>query len=124
MNNWSLESRELAAKLLPSALRYLHNYIEIYTTVVKENFKFTCEVSDIFVQIGRCSVFAEIADDKKTIELIDKISDTAHSLLQPIMFEEAFNKLKELLPSFDMMIDSMYYEVNKPDISVGNYREK
>lgn len=124
---WPEDSRELASNILSTELKRLLMKLDIYILLIPyepdERVQYTVELSDIFHNVGRCGMIAEVADSIYITNCVNNVGELLTNLLNHIDYDDTRDKLIGMTRTLRDIINSLNASPLGGNVSMGEYRE-
>ena len=124
---WPEASRELASNILSAELKRLLMKLDIYILLIpyepQQRVQYTVELSDIFHDVGRCGIIAEVADSIYVSNCVNDVGELLTNLLNHIDYDDTRNRLIGMSRTLRDIIHSLNASPLGGNVSMGEYRE-
>jgi hypothetical protein len=124
---WPEASRELAESLLSNELKRLLMKLDIYMLLIPyepdQRVPYTVELSDIFHDVGRCGIIAEVAGSIYINNCVNNVGDLLTDLLNHIDYDNTRDKLIGMTRTLRDIIQSLNTSPLGGSVSMKEYKE-
>ena len=94
-----------------------------YQPDCRERTEYTVELSDIFHDVGRCGMIAEVAGYIYVCNCISNVAELLTDLLNHIDYDDTRDKLVDMTRTLREIIHSLNTIPDGGNVSMGEYRE-
>ena len=111
MTPWPEDSQEIAKNILSTELKRLLMKLDIYMLLVPHDsdnrVTYTVELSDIFHDVGRCEIIAEVAGNIYVYNMVCNVAGFLTDLLNHINYDDTRDKLMGMIRTLREIIHSL-----------------
>jgi hypothetical protein len=123
---WPKESQELAESILPDSLKRLLMQLDVYMLLSPydpdNRVTYTVEMSNIFLDIGRCEITALVADNIYVLNHVQHVTELMTNLLNHIDYTDTRDKLIGMTRTLRDIIFSLNEARAGGLVSMGDYK--